>query len=264
MKTILVPISSFENGLKTLQYAIDFAEHISAKIYVLKAYGSNVVAGSIKTVGPLLEENSKIELKNLIKNINKKNVEIVATTMKGGLVDCIHLFFENIDIDFIISTSNRIAKDETIYIGNITGSIIENIDCPILVVPENYKFKKIDKVLMAIKSGIIKRENVLKPLSTILDLFNAKLNLFQVITPNLRADELTINPELTHLTSAIKSSENATIYQGVLEHLHEIEPDLICVIRRKKGFFSKIWSQNTVNKVDFESRVPLLVLKGAL
>ena len=117
---------------------------------------------------------------------------------------------------------------------------------------------------MGIKSGIIRRENVLKPLSTILDLFNAKLNLFQVITPNLRANELTINPELTNLTSTIKSSENATIYQGVLEHLHEVEPDLICVIRRKKGFFSKIWSQNTVKKVDFESRVPLLVLKGAL
>ena len=34
-------------------------------------------------------------------------------------------------------------------------------------------------------------------------------------------------------------------------------------LRRKKGFFSKLWDQNTVKKVDFESRVPLLVLKGA-
>ena len=264
MKTILVPISSFENGLKTLQYAIDFAEHISAKIYVLKVYEANVVTGSIKTVGALLEETSKNELKELIKNVDKKNVEIVATTMKGSLVDSIHLFFANIDIDFIISTSNRIAKDETVYIGNITGSIIKNIDCPILVVPENYNFKKINKVLMAIKSGVIKRKDVLKPLSTILDLFHAKLSLLQVITPNLRTDQLAINPELSALASTQKSSENATVYQGVLEHLHEIEPDLICVIRRKKGFFSKIWSQNTINKVDFESRVPLLVLKGAL
>jgi len=263
MKTILVPISSFENGLKTLQYAVDFAAHISAKIYVLKVYGANVIAGSIKTVGPLLEENSKAELKNLIQNINKKDVEIIATTMRGTLVDCIHLILENVAIDLIISTSNRIAKDETIYIGKITGNIIENIDCPVLVVPENYEFKKIVKVLMAIKSGIIKRENVLKPLSSILELFNAKLNLFQVITPNLHADGLNINAELSALTSSIETSENATIYQGVLEHLHEVEPDLMCVIRRKKGFFSKIWSQHTVKKVDFESRVPLLVLKGA-
>ncbi len=264
MKTILVPINSSEIGINTLQYAIDFAEQISAKVHVIKVYGANVIAGSIKTVGPLLEENSKIDLKNLIQRINRKNVELVASTMKGGLVDCIHLILENIDIDLIISTSNRISKDETIYIGKITGNIIENIDCPILVVPEDYEFKKISKVFMAIKSGIIRREHVLKPLAIVLNSFKAKLNLLQVITPNLQPDELTINAELSDLSSSIKTSENATVFQGMLEHLHGVEPDLICVIRRNKGFFSKIWSQNTVKKVDFESRVPLLVLKGAL
>ena len=96
MKTILVPISSSEIGINTLQYAIDFAEHISAKVHVIKVYGASVIAGSIKTVGPLLEENSKIELKNLIQRINRKNVELVDSTLKGSLVDCIHLFLENI------------------------------------------------------------------------------------------------------------------------------------------------------------------------
>ncbi len=263
MKTILVPIDSFENGLNTLQYAVDFAEQISAKVYVLEVYGANVIPGSIKTVGSLLKEDSKNELKNLIQHVDKRNVEIVATTMKGTLVDNIHLILENIDVDLIISTSNRIAKDETIYIGEITGGIIENIDCPILVVPENYKFKKIIKVLMAIKSGTIKRDNVLTPITFLLDLFKIKLNLLQVITPYIRPDELAINAELSDLASSIKTTENATIFQGVLEHLHEVEPDLLCIIRRKRGFFSKLWDQNTVKKVDFESRVPLLVLKGA-
>jgi hypothetical protein len=183
--------------------------------------------------------------------------------MKETLIDSIHLILKKIDIDFIISTSNRIAKDETIYIGKITGSIIENIDCPILVVPENYTFKKINKVLMAIKSGTIKRDNVLYPLAFILDSFKAKLSLLQVITPKLRSDELTINKELSDLASSTKTNENATIFQGVLEHLHEVEPGLLCCIRRKKGFFSMLWDQNIVKKVDFESSVPLLVLKGA-
>ena len=94
MKTILVPISSLENGLNTLQYAIDFADHISAKIYVLKVYGANVVAGSIKTVGSILENDSKRELKALINSVDKKNVEIIASTKKGTLTDNINLFFK--------------------------------------------------------------------------------------------------------------------------------------------------------------------------
>ena len=117
---------------------------------------------------------------------------------------------------------------------------------------------------MAIKSGIIKKEHIFKPLKSLVENFNAKLNLLQVITPKLSIDERDLYKELSKLASTIKSSENATIFPGALEHLHDVSPDLICVIRRNKGFFSKLWDQNTVKKSDFESRLLLLVFRGIL
>ncbi len=264
MKTILVPLSSSEKEINTLQYAIDFAERVSAKVYVIKVYSPNKVVGSIKTVGSLLEENSKKELKDLVLSVDRKNVEVIASSYPGALIDNIQLFLKKIDVDLIISPSNRISSDETIYIGKITGSIINNVDCPILVIPEGYVFENIATILMAIKSGIIKKENIFAPLRFLVDIFSAKLNLLQVITPKFSADDLQVNEELSALASSVKSSENATVFQGVLEHLHEVSPDLLCVIRRNKGFFLKLWDQNTVKKSDFESRLPLLVLRGIL
>ena len=38
MKHILVPIGSTENSINTLQYAINFAEAINAKVFVMRAY----------------------------------------------------------------------------------------------------------------------------------------------------------------------------------------------------------------------------------
>ena len=38
MKHILVPIGSTENVKNTLQYAIDFATEINAKVFVFRAY----------------------------------------------------------------------------------------------------------------------------------------------------------------------------------------------------------------------------------
>ena len=73
---------------------------------------------------------------------------------------------------------------------------------------------------------------------------------------------LEFHTELAAITSGYKSSENATLFQGVLEHLNENNPDMICVFKRKRGFFKKLWEQTSVKKVDFESRLPLLVLKG--
>jgi len=39
---------------------------------------------------------------------------------------------------------------------------------------------------------------------------------------------------------------------------------MVCVIRRKRGFFARLWEQNHIKKEDFESRIPLLILKGNL
>jgi nucleotide-binding universal stress UspA family protein len=264
MKSILVPISSFENGLAPLTYAIDFAAQTNSKIYILKTYGPNLISGSIKTVGSLLEEEAKKEIKALVKAVDTKNVEIIATVVKGSLYENILAMSKSVTIDLIISASNRISKDETIFIGKITGSIIRQIDCPILVVPPNYVFQPIKSVLMAIKSGVIKREGILDPLISLLDSFQAKLDLLQVITPKFKDEDMQIDPKLQALVSNSTSTENATIYQGVLEHLNAHKPNMLCVIKRKRGFFSKLWEQDSIKKIDFESRIPLLILRGAM
>jgi len=263
MKTILVPISSFENGETPLSYAIEFASEINAKIYVVKTYGYSSVVSSLKSVGPILEKEAKKELKVLLKSMDTKNVEIVATVVKGTLAENIVAIRKTIPIDLIVSVSNRISKDETIYIGKITGHIIKHVDCPILVIPLSYKYKPIHAVLMAIKSGIIKREHVLDPIVDLLAAFKAKLNLLQVITPRLTEEDLVIREDLVELAASFQSSENATVYQGVLEHLIENNPDVLCIIRRKRGFFSKLWEHDEIYKVDLESRIPLLILRGA-
>ena len=50
MKHILVPIGSTENAQNTLQYAIDFATEINAKVFVFRAYSSYTKAGTIINV----------------------------------------------------------------------------------------------------------------------------------------------------------------------------------------------------------------------
>ncbi len=93
------------------------------------------------------------------------------------------------------------------------------------------------------------------------------MTLLQIKTPSYLAEDLMFDKDLAILTSKYYSSANATLSQGVLEHMRVINPDVICVFRRKRGFFEKLWkdvtTHHTFNKGDFESRVPLLVLKDA-
>lgn len=265
MKNILVPIGSHGNARNTLQYAIDFAEYVDAKIYLVHIFSSSKISGGFLKIDPILERESKAILKEHLSNVDKKNVEINANVLKGHTIsDGIEQLTEHLNIDLVISSTKNDSSDSTIFLGKIIGSLVKDTKTPILLIPAVAKFKPISKILMTIKSGRIKSESKLKILINIQNKFNSTINLLQVRTPSLTDEDMEINAGLNKIISKLILTNNATVFQGVLEFLHEENPDLICVIRRKRGFFKKLWENDKVKKVDFESKVPLLVLKGTV
>ena len=192
-----------------------------------------------------------------------QNVSVKIVSAKGNVTDSIENVDKELGVDLIIVGPKPNDLQQTYFLGRTSGSIIKQTDIPVLIVPEGYAFQPIKKVLTAIKSGVINKKNALLPLEEIMRTVDAKMHLLQVKTQDFLPEDLEFYSELAALTSSYNSSENATLFQGVLEHINKHNPDVLCVFRRKRGFFKKLWEQNMIKKVDFESRVPLLVLKGA-
>ncbi|WP_353777207.1 universal stress protein [Winogradskyella sp. 3972H.M.0a.05] len=263
MRNILVPIGASENGKSTLQYAIDFASTIEANVFVLKAFNVVNKAGHIGNVEEVIERTNTQSLKEVIEQVDTKDVDVKVIAAKGIVVDAIQSVNDELGIDLVVVGPRPNDHREELFLGRTSGSIIKQTEIPVLVVPEGYAFKSIERILTAIKSGVIKNKESIKPLEEIIDKFKAKMHLLQVKTTGFLQEDLEFFSDLAAITSSYNSSENATLFQGVLEHLNERNPDLICVFRRKRGFFKKLWEQNTIKKVEFESRLPLLVLKGA-
>lgn len=262
MKNLLVPIGSSGNGPNTLQYAIDLAEKFGAKIYVAQVYESTRISGSLKNLDAILEEDSTNELNDILSKVDRKGVEIASASIKGKVIDSIEALAEYINADLIVSSAKPLSKDETLYLGKVPGSLVKDTSIPVLVVPSQYRYKDFTKVLMALKVCKVQSESSLNPLKSILNRYaTSKLDLIQIITPDCSDNDKEVSQDLKAMASTFKTSENATVFQGVLEHLHVTEPDLLCVIRRKRGFFTRLWQEDAVKKKDFESRIPLLVLK---
>ena len=59
MKKILVPIGTHPESEKTLQYAIDFAQHIEAEIYVMAAFNTPMAAGNLSNVVGKIEKSNQ-------------------------------------------------------------------------------------------------------------------------------------------------------------------------------------------------------------
>lgn len=262
MKNILVTIGTHNNAINTLQYAIDLAENFNAKVYAVKVFGNTRVSGSLKNVNAVLEEDVAYEINEVITEVDRKSVDLAVVSAKGKIRDSIETISKELSIDLIVSAAKPVSKDETLFLSKTSGSLVKDTDIPVLIVPTQYRYKSISKILMTVKSGKIRSSEKLNLLKEILNKFQCKLDLIQVFTPKLSEEDREVNPELKELSTKFTTTENATVFQGVLEHLHITEPDMLCVMRRKRGFFSRLWQDDAVKKADFESRLPLLILKG--
>lgn len=262
MKNILVPIGSTENAQFNLQYAIDFAAEIEANVYVFRAYKGSSKAGSMIDVNAIIERETNLYLRTMVSAVDTKNVEVKLISSKGSVTDSVEAIHNEIGVDLIIAGAKSNSIKEEVYLGSTVGSLVKQTEIPILAVPEKYKYKPINSVLMAFKSGIVKSKTVLHPLQFIANKFNLKVNLLLVKTPDHSEEDLVLNEQLAQLQSTLTITENATTFQGVLEHFQTNKPDMLCVFRRKRGFFKKLWEKNTILKKEFYTSIPLLILKG--
>ena len=263
MKNILVPIGSSNNAKNTLQYAIDFATVMEANVFVFRAFSNLAKTGSLINVDGIVAREQIADVKEVVRQVDTKNIDVKIISAKGGVIDSLKSIDKELGIDLVIIGQKPNDIEESNFLGKTSGSLVKKTKIPVLIIPEGYVFKPIKKILTAIKSGVIKEKSALLPLTQIVEKLLAKMHLLQVKTQGFLPEDLEFYSELAVLTSSYNSSENATLFQGVLEHLNTHNPDIICVFRRKRGFFKKLWEQNNVKKADFESRVPLLVLKGA-
>ena len=263
MKNILVPVGSSKNAKSHLQYAVDFARTIGAKLYVVQVYNVYTKAGTMIKVDHIIERESKAFLEHHVAQIEHKGVEVITKTFKGKLVSTIELVCKTFDIDLIILEPRTNSIKDEVYLGKTSGKIIKQTNIPALIVPEGYVFKPIASILLALKSAIIKREEALKPLQDIKNNFGSKVNLLLIKTTYYNSEDFNIPTELEKIVSNTTTSENPTTYQGVLEHYKTTNPDMLCVVRRKRGFFGKLWEKNVVLKKEFHvTAFPVLVLSG--
>ncbi|PRX56780.1 universal stress protein [Flagellimonas meridianipacifica] len=260
MNNILVPIGTSPNASNTLQYAIDFAGNFGAQVFVMDVFSVSSASGSLANIEEKVAKSSKEHIKEIIASVNTNNVEIKIATYNGDIIDGLNDINKELGIDLIIIAPKSNDIKEELYLGHTSGRIVKQTNIPTLIVPKGTEFKPIQNIMTAFGSGILKRNRVLNPLISIKDKFISDVNLLLVKRPGYSEDDLKVNTALLDLSKQLIISENANTYLGVLEYYQNQQPDLICVFRRKRGFFKKLWEKNTIPKSEFFVPIPVLIL----
>ena len=219
-------------------------------------------AGIMVNMSAIIERETNLYLRAIVKSVDRKKVDIKLISSKGSVIESVEAVDHEIGIDLIIVGAKSNSIKEEVFLGSTAGSIVKKTNLPVLTVPEAYIYKPINTILLAFKSGIIKSKTALNPLKFIVKHLKPEVNSLLVKTVGYKEEDLVLDPHLSKLQTTFTVTENATTFQGVLEHFKTHNPDILCVFRRKRGFFKKLWEKNTILKQEFHTSIPLLILKG--
>lgn len=273
MKNILIPYNFSEAAINALNYTKQLFKGVEVKIYLLDVY--------ISQPSELLsdEENEKWfnemdneiedELKYLIEVLRRENTSFNYEYIveSNSLTKAVTKTIEEKNIDVVIAGTKGAKSLAETFIGTNTMKMINVVnECPILVVPMNYKYKPLHQIVF---STNYKRLFTNKELQFLLNLTTIKKCVLEVVCLSeenfLSENQQRNKVKLRELLQGINVTYKKIDWEGsetltVEKHIEETESELLVLINHKYNFFNRLLEENVIKKSAFNSKIPILIL----
>ncbi len=264
MKKILFPTDFSDNAANALNYAIEIINRLeSAHLTIIHTY---IVPNNVNTLVPIeghIQQDAKSEMNRVVNRIQPLLAEgiILQTIIKRA--DAVPTIGKMANYyDLVIMGTQGASGLKEIFLGSTTNGVIKHTQTPVLVIPNEYRFKSFENIVLSIDNGPITDGKGVQLIKQLLKLFKADLMLFH--TEENAADKgfdrsvtkLFDNPGYSIDFNFIEKNVNESIEEMVIDY----DVDLLCLVRRKRGFLERLFHQSTTSKAVFHARIPVLVL----
>ena len=151
---------------------------------------------------------------------------------------------------------------EEFFLGTNTGSVISTINVPVLCVPLEAKFKKIETIGFTTRYRE-KDQKALKDVLKIAKKMEAKVRCLYVKTSNSDVSEETIKHWETEFAGEpVKFSviPNDDVKETILDFVLFKDIDMLAMLTYKRNFFVELFKPSLTQKIANHSSVPILAV----
>ena len=275
MKNILLPTDFSENSINAINYALKLFANSEIKFHILNVQKtSDYITSELISSSPsdsiykgVLEDN-RLKIEKLVEQLKAENYSSKFTFKRlidyDVFIDAIRQVIKLHEIDLIIMGTNGATGAKEEIFGSNTMKVIRNINCPVIAVPEKYRFCKINRILFSIHSEMKKYFSELKPLRSIMRIYEPELDVLEITEdakqPNNGEDDLTIG-DLLYEFKFKKFEIKKVPFIYAIETFQQLIPtDLHALFVEKERFFDRILFGSKNSKLTYNSKVPLLIM----
>lgn len=267
MKKILVPTDFSPVADNALKYAIDIAAEFKSELLLYHVYSFHRKIdfdwNSPEDEQPFvkkIERQMNFTKEKFMKKIKHKGVAIQTIVEEDSVYSLFTRKVEKHDISLIIMGSKGASGLEKVIFGSVAATALEMAKVPVLVVPPDSSFVPLKHIVMATDLNEVST-SILSPLQKLVFKFNAKMTILNVNSGMSKGALHGTNlyfKDIETIFNEIPVDKN--INESINEFVKKNKFDLMCMVKREKGFFKKIFERSITKTQVYNSILPLLVL----
>jgi nucleotide-binding universal stress UspA family protein len=262
MNKILVPIDFSDASLNALSYATKLFTGSSLEITLLHTYKMSSNAFHMISMDKILQDDAQRDMDAVIKRFKEEQPDIILKTMilKSDTVSAITSLGNRGTYDFIVMGTKGASGLKEVFIGSVAGGVISKTTAPVIVVPGNYHYRPLRDIVFAVSGIPFSNTSVTEPLRKLVEMHACAIKVLHIADDEKTNEKellITIEDLNPSVTNIFGSSH---INRSLNTHLTKEDADLLCLVRSKKDFFSRIFNESVTLKQTFSSPIPLLIL----
>ena len=273
MKVILIPTDFSENARNATLYALSSFNLEKDRFILLNSYtipstGRSAIMTDL-TADMRREAKRDLyrEKEELVELCGQSAEKIEIVTELGDLTSVINCIRDTYEIDYVVMGTKGASGFEEVFIGSNAYDVVRDVECPVIIVPENAKFQKQSKIVFAADFTKIDDTVVLLPLINFVKENKAELHIVNVLSKE-DDHETEKSIEKMRLKKYFEAIENhkfhtfkdVSVAEGIDKYVKSVDADLLVMLARKNGFFDSIFRTKVTRKVVLHTSVPVLVL----
>lgn len=270
MKKILFPTDFSKAADNAFQFAISLAEELDAKIDVVHIYHLPFVDATNvppEYVEEMLEEKRMVVLGRLKEFVGTrdlgrvdKQLAVYGLFIPPEIQDLVN---ENNYELVVMGTRGEHHSQMEKILGSVTTHTMMQSPCPVLAVPEEAKWKEIQRIAYATNFEPKDTKAASQLMSFASDL-GAEVHFVHVETkPGIGSMEEYISlSNYPYAFTDFAIVNNPSVIEGLDHYIKDRKMDLLALFSPERRLWEKILHSSFTKKLAFHSKTPILIFRG--
>ncbi|NJK82838.1 MAG: universal stress protein [Saprospiraceae bacterium] len=278
MKKILFPTDFSAAAKNAFVYALYFADKIGAEITTIHAYQSPDL-GRSHLPHTLLEVYDSLQLetfedykdsipalRNIAQEHHLEHIPLYHVMRDGEILPVILNLAKANSFDFIIMGTEGTTGLLEIFAGSVAGEVLENANCPVLVVPERATFKgKLERIAITTEFAEDEKK-VIGKVYELAKLFGASISCIHVDVAHIesyahRMDRL--QEELADYTGMeFEVLQGLDIASAISKFVASEQVDVLAMLTHKRNFVQELFNYSMTKKMAYHLDTPVLAFQA--